>query len=824
MRDALERVQHELAAAQRALAEAEARHLRQETEHQSAIQEAENTRKQIEQAHQDWISVLDAADDPIFVHDKDFRVLRCNQAYQRSAGIPFKKIIGRPYYEVFPKIHAPLHNCLQELENTEEGEEEEEVLAGDTSYRSRAYSVKDGRGNYLYSVHTLENINESNRLSGTLRETEQRYRQLFEAATDGILILDAETGKIVDANPFILDLLSYSLGECTGKMLWEIGLFKDVKASKAAFRKLRSKGHIRYEDMPLQTKDGRQIDVEFVSNLYAVGARQVIQCNIRDITERMQVKRLLQASETRYRRLFETAKDGILILDAETGKILNANPFILKLLSYRLDECTGKMLWEIGLFKDIEASKEAFDELQSIGYIRYEDLPLETKDGRRIDVEFVSNLYAVGERKVIQCNIRDITERVTTQLALQKYEQRLSEALTIAKIGYWEYEFATDEFIFNDQYYSLHRITAEDAGGYRMSAADFAGRYVHPEDGPMVGQQVRLAFETRDPDYFAVTETRILSGQGEIIWVEVRFTVEKDLQGNTVRLIGVNQDVTDRKLAEQTLQASEERIRTMFEQAPLGIAVIDSLSGHFCEVNMRFAEIAGRSMEELLNTEWSQITHPDDVQADQDNMALLNAGKINGFQMEKRYLRPDGEVIWIDMTIRPLQFGYETLPRHLSMIQDITERKKSEARIKYLNRVLSVLSGINMLIVRVTERDELFRETCQIAVDAGGFRMAMLVMVDPVTMLATSIASAGKNEELLAKIKNVLSSSAGMQKTMIVQAIREKKIVVTYDTQNDPRLLFGKHYAEAGVNSMAILPLIISGRSSRRTCALRQRD
>ena len=195
--------------------------------------------------------------------------------------------------------------------------------------------------------------------------------------------------------------------------------------------------------MPLQTKDGRQIDVEFVSNLYAVGARQVIQCSIRDITERMQVKRLLpQASETRYRRLFETAKDGILILDAETGKILNANPFILKLLSYRLDECTGKMLWEIGLFKDIEASKEAFDELQSIGYIRYDDLPLETKDGRRIDVEFVSNLYAVGERKVIQCNIRDITERVTTQLALQKYEQRLSEALTIAKIGYWEYEFA----------------------------------------------------------------------------------------------------------------------------------------------------------------------------------------------------------------------------------------------------------------------------------------------------------------------------------------------------------------------------------------------
>ena len=287
MSDALERLQHELVAAQRALAEAEARHFLQESEHQSAVKESKHTRKQIEQAHQEWISVLDAAADPIFVHDKDFRVLRCNQAYQQSAGIPFKQIIGQPYYEVFPKIHAPLRNCLQELEKAEA---EEEILVGETTYRSCAYSVKDGRGDYLYSVHTLENIDESNRLSGLLRESEQRYRQLFEAARDGILILDVETGKVVDANPFILGLLSYSLSECTGKMLWEIGLFKDVKSSKAAFRKLQSKGYIRYEDLPLQTKDGRQIDVEFVSNLYTVGARQVIQCNIRDITVRKQVK------------------------------------------------------------------------------------------------------------------------------------------------------------------------------------------------------------------------------------------------------------------------------------------------------------------------------------------------------------------------------------------------------------------------------------------------------------------------------------------------------------------------------------------------------
>ena len=256
----------------------------------------------------------------------------------------------------------------------------------------------------------------------------------------------------------------------------------------------------------------------------------------------------------------------------------------------------------------------------------------------------------------------------------------------------------------------------------------------------------------------------------------------------------------------------------------MGIALIDSLSGHFCEVNMRFAEIAGRSMEELLNTEWSQITHPDDVQADQDSMALLNAGKINGFQMEKRYLRPDGEVIWIDMTIRPLQFGYETLPRHLSIIEDITERKKSEARIKYLNRVLSVLSGINMLIVRVTERDELFRETCQIAVDAGGFRMAMLVMVDPVTMLATSIASAGKNEELLAKNQKRIVIQCGYAKDHDCAGNQREKDRrnIRYAKRSQAFIRQALRRSRGKLDGNIAADYL--RKSSRRTCALRQRD
>lgn len=129
------------------------------------------------------------------------------------------------------------------------------------------------------------------------------------------------------------------------------------------------------------------------------------------------LERALEVSELRYRRLFETAQYGILILDATTGKIIDANPFLLDLLDYPFESMIGLHLWEIGQFKDIAARRAAFDTLQTNEYIRYENLPLRTKSGREIQVEFVSNAYYVGADKVIQCNIRDITVRSKAEAA-----------------------------------------------------------------------------------------------------------------------------------------------------------------------------------------------------------------------------------------------------------------------------------------------------------------------------------------------------------------------------------------------------------------------
>jgi PAS domain S-box-containing protein len=367
--------------------------------------------------------LIEASLDPLVTIGSDGKISDVNKATEEATGTSREKLVGNDFSDCFTEPEKARVGYLKVLR---EGLVIDYPLtikhaSGkniDVLYNASVYRNEAGQVQGVFAA--ARDITDRKRAEEALCASEVRYRRLFETAKDGIAILDAQTGIIEDVNPFLIEMLGFSHEQLTGKAIWEIGLFKDVASNKANFMKLQRQGYVRYEDLPLETADGQRIEVEFVSNVYTVDHQKVIQCNIRDITDRKRAEEALCVSEVRYRRLFETAKDGILILDAKTGTIVEVNPFLIEMLGFSHEQLTGKAIWEIGLFKDIASNKANFMKLQRQGYVRFEDLPLECADGRRIEVEFVSNVYTVDHQKVIQCNIRDITDRIQAQDKLKK--------------------------------------------------------------------------------------------------------------------------------------------------------------------------------------------------------------------------------------------------------------------------------------------------------------------------------------------------------------------------------------------------------------------
>jgi PAS domain S-box-containing protein len=257
----------------------------------------------------------------------------------------------------------------------------------------------------------------------TLTGAEHPYRVMVETMNEGAVTLAAD-GTILYCNQRFADIVKGSLEKVIGSTIYPYISSTDIHLFEALVER-GLKGNSKGE-LALQAGGENSVPVLLsVSPLQGTDMPGVVCAVMVDITERKKMEEALKISETRYRRLFEAAQDGILILDAETGQIVDVNPFLLEMLGYSREELLGKKLWEIGTFRDIEASKATSLELKSKGYVRYHDLPLETKEGRPIAVEFVSNVYLVNHYKVIQCNIRDTTERKLTAEALKKSHSEL---------------------------------------------------------------------------------------------------------------------------------------------------------------------------------------------------------------------------------------------------------------------------------------------------------------------------------------------------------------------------------------------------------------
>jgi PAS domain S-box-containing protein len=372
-----------------------------------------------------WLQVtLSSIGDAVITTDAQGGVTFLNPVAQSLTGWAQKDAAGIPLDTVFKIINE---NTRHTVENPATRALREGLIVGLANHtlliakdgRERAIDdsaapIRNEMGEIAGVVLVFRDVTERRQAEQALRESEERFRLLVEGAQDyAIFMLDPQ-GKIASWNAGAERIKGYQAAEIIGKH-FSIFYPRDAIEARWPQHELEiavAEGRFEDEGWRLR-KDGSS----FWANVVITAVRNEngdlkgFSKITRDLTERMQKEAQLRESESRFRRLFETAKDGILILDFSTGQIEDANSFIAELLGYSTDELLGKQLWQIGLFKDIQASQAAFRQLQEQGYIRYSDLPLQTRDGRIVEVEFISNVYHVDLQPVIQCNIRDITER-----------------------------------------------------------------------------------------------------------------------------------------------------------------------------------------------------------------------------------------------------------------------------------------------------------------------------------------------------------------------------------------------------------------------------
>ena len=314
-------------------------------------------------------------------------------------------------------------------------------VSGTISEASAFEALRRGAVDYVYK-HQLEKLGPAllravleARTQGTLIQSEERYRLLFEGFRDALMLLAPPEWQCLEGNKASLQLFGAdNLAVLKGLSLWDLSpdLQPDgASSAQAGKHKLEAalkEGHHQFE-WQFRRLHGESFPAEVELLRLDVNASIMLLAAVRDITERQQSSQKLLDSEERYRGLFESAKDGILILDGESGHITQANPFISEMLGLTMNVMLGKSLWEVGLFPDREQVEPILKELRETGYVRRDDLHLPSKNGNPHEVVFISNRYRAGQNLVIQCNIRDITDRKTAERLAIKYQSETMQSL-----------------------------------------------------------------------------------------------------------------------------------------------------------------------------------------------------------------------------------------------------------------------------------------------------------------------------------------------------------------------------------------------------------
>jgi len=429
--------------------------------------------------------------------------------------------------------------------------------------------MKDDNKTKMQLVHELTELRSRNaalkksvtgNISAELaaEDTSRYAASIVETVREPLLVLDADL-RIISANRNFYRTFKVTPGETIGSFIYDLGdkqwditrlreLLEEVLPEKEAFDDFEVTHD--FQDI------GRRIMLLNARQIYRkdIGSKMILLA-IEDITERKRMEDLLTESEERYRRLFETADDGILLLEKREGNITHANPAITKMLGYTEEECIGKKLKDIGLSLVLDDIKMIQKELVKNSIIYYDDVPVQTKVGQT----FYADIYIVDRARLVQCNIRNISIRKAAQEALRESEERFRLIAETMTEVFWIADVPIEKMLYVNPAYEL--VWGRSCKSLYENPRSFLDA-VHPADLERVLATLEIEKAGQPFDH----EYRITRPDGSIRWIWDRGFPAQDKTGKVIRYVGVAADITERKRAEEALYQRELELRTALSE------------------------------------------------------------------------------------------------------------------------------------------------------------------------------------------------------------------------------------------------------------------
>jgi PAS domain S-box-containing protein len=541
--------------------------------------------------------------------------------------------------------------------------------------------IRNAQGTVSASVAIFQDITERKQAEEEL----SKFKLGIERSSDAVFLTDVD-GTIIYVNPAFEKIYGFTSEEAIGQTprIIKSGLIP-AERYEHFWQKLLNKESVTGEIVN-KAKDGRLVHIAGNNNPIVDQLGQIVGflASHRDITERKQAEveqeRLLtelQQSQQFLRTLLDNIPYPIFFKDVQ-GAYLGFNRAFLDYIGSTEEVLLGKTVYDLNTNKELADKYHEMD----MALFRNPETPqvyeatVKYADGMLRDVIFnkVTFTNPNGSLGGLIGTIVDITERKRAEEVLRRSQEQLSGALETAKLAYWEFDVATQTFTFNDQFYSLLHTTADQEGGYLMPAMHYAQKFVHPDDAYMVGIAIQEALETTDPNYSTQVDHRIIRADGSEGYFLVRFRVVKDEQGRTIRTIGANQDITERKQAEDALKAEQEWAQTILDSVTVPMVISRVPDGTILYANDPHSRFFSIPREQIVG----QLTRnffEDPAERDKYVTLLRSQGIVNDYEVRIR--KSNGEVRWVLLSSRLFNFRGEAAT--MTIMIDITERKQADA-------------------------------------------------------------------------------------------------------------------------------------------------